>query len=331
MVRNDQLRARTLAEECERIAQETQKVEYLIEADTALGYTLSYLGEFEPSRVVFERGVALYEAHCGRTLTYVTPQDPGVACLMLLADVLWWLGYPDQALQRQQQALSLARALEQPFNLAFVHTHSSLFHQMRREPVEAEEHARTAITIASDHGFDLWVCAATLNLGIAKAALRDAQEAVTLLRRELVTWQAKGAESTRTYFLAGLAGAHHVAGQLAEARAALAEALQLAARPSAEHMYDVLLYWLSGEVHLSQSPGAYEAAEADFRQAIRIAQQQRARSLELRATLSLCRLLRRRGRRDEARSTLEPIYNWFTEGFDTVDLRDAKALLAKLS
>lgn len=330
MVRNDQLRARSLAEECVRIAGQTKKVEHLIEADTALGYTMCYLGEFEPSQAVLERGVARYETHNGRTLSYATPQDPGVACLMLLADVLWWIGYPDQALRRQQEALHLARELAQPFNLAFVHTHSSLFHQMRRESQRAEEHAREAIRIASEHGFDLWVCAARLNLGIARAALRDAPQAIALLRQELVPWEAAGAESTRTYFLAGLAGAHHIAGELDEARAVLSEALRLAARPEAEHMYDVLLYWLSGELHRSQTPAAIQEAESDFRRAIEVARLQRARSLELRAALSLCKLLRKRGDTEAARSLLEPLYGWFTEGLDTVDLRDARALLAKL-
>ena len=331
MVRNDQLRARALAEECVRIAAETQKVEYLIEADTALGYTLSYLGEFEEARTALERGLACYEAHAGHSLHYVTPQDPGVACLVMLADVLWWLGYPDQGLRRQQQALQLAQTLAQPFNLTFVHTHSSLFHQMRREPAEAETYARAGIEIAGEHGFDLWVTCATLNLGIAQAALGRSADAIALLERELVAWGEKGAESTRTYFLAGLAGAYHIGGRLPEALTAVNDGLALAARPSAEHMYDVLLHWLRGEIQLTQSADAHAAAEADFRQAIAVAQRQRARSLELRAAIGLCRLLRRRGQPEEARSLLAPLYDWFTEGFDTVDLRDARSLLAKLS
>jgi class 3 adenylate cyclase/tetratricopeptide (TPR) repeat protein len=331
MVRNDQLRARALALDCVRIATETQKPEYLIEADTALGYALSYLGEFEDARAVLERGLACYEAHAGRSLVYVTPQDPGVACLVMLADVLWWLGYPDQALRRQQDALALAQTLEHPFNLTFVHIHSSLFHQMRREPVEAERHARQGSEIAARHGFDLWVSCATLNLGIAQAALGRPAEAIPMLERELVAWAEQGAESTRTYYLAGLAGAYHIGGRLADAQRAIDEGTALAERPSAEHMYDVLLYWLRGEIRLSQSPDAHAEATADFRHAIAAARRQRARSLELRVTMSLCRLLRRRGARDEARALLQPLYEWFTEGFETVDLRDARALLAKLS
>jgi class 3 adenylate cyclase/tetratricopeptide (TPR) repeat protein/ribosomal protein L40E len=330
ITRNDQLRARTLAEECVRIAQGSPKVEYRIDADTALGYTLGYLGEFEPARVVFERGIELYETHRGSTLTYVTPQDPGVASLIFLADVLWCLGFPDQALQRKQQALSLARALDQPFSLAFVHTHCALFHQLRLDSLEAEQHALAAIEIAGEHGFDLWRSAATLNLGIARAALGAPLDAAAILERELAAWRQIG-ESTHVYFLAGLAGARHVAGQLDEALVAVGEALEMASRPSAEHMYDVILYWLRGEIRRGISPDALEEAEADFRRAIDIAQQQRARSLELRVTLSLARLLRRRGQTAQARSVLEPVYNWFTEGFETKDLRDARGLLAKLS
>jgi class 3 adenylate cyclase/tetratricopeptide (TPR) repeat protein len=331
MVRNDQLRARELAEDCVRIATETDRPEHRIEADAVLGYALSYLGEFEPARRILERGLGVHQAHAAASLPFVAPQNPGISFLVILADVLFWLGYPDEALRRMREALALAETLQQPFDLTFVHIHSSLFHQMRREPVEAERYARIGREIAAANGFGLWVSCANLNLGIAEAALGRPDVAIPMLERELVVWAAAGAESTRTYYLAGLAGACHVGGRLADAQRAVDEGIAIAERPSSEHMYEALLYWLRGEIRLSQSADAHAEAAADFRRAIALAQRQRARSLELRATMALCRLLRRRGSREEARALLQPLYEWFTEGFDTPDLRDARALLAKLS
>ncbi len=327
IVRDDQTTARELAEQCLRLAQESQRADYLMEGHTALGYTLGYLGEFEASLKQLEHCLTLYESQRGKPLAFLTPQDSGVACLTFSAFVLWLCGYPDQALRRTQDALTLAQQLEQPFNLAYAHTYKATCHQWRREPQEAASHSRAAIQISTEHGFGVWLCASTIQLGIALGNLGQPQEGIALLVPALAAWRAGGAELMRPHFLAWLAEIYRAAGQLDKALAAIAEGLEHLEEYS-ERIYASVLYRLRGELMLGQSGGAQEAAAADFLRAIEIARAQQAKSLELQATMSLYKLRSKQGRGEESRAALAALYNWFTEGFETADLQEAKALLS---
>jgi predicted ATPase len=307
-----------------------QRVDYLIEGYTPLGYVLTYQGEFKRARELLERGIELYEAHRGESLAFVTPQDSGVACLGLLASVQWMLGYPDQALRRAYDALALARALDQPFNLAYAHNYVTGIHSLRGEYDKAIEHAEAAFAISSAHGFDVWRVSATLHLAALRALFGDLEAGVAQLTDGLAAWRACGTELLRPLFLIQLAEICRLAGKLDQAVAAVEEGLAHADK-SGEHQFDALLYRVRGGLALARGGDDGGAAESDFRRAIAIAQQQEAKSFELAAATSLSHLLRAQGRGADARNLLQPVYAWFTEGFETWDLRAAELLLAELS
>jgi class 3 adenylate cyclase/predicted ATPase len=330
IVRDNHLVASQLADQCLRIGQETRTIEYLIEGYNALGYATFYLGELRRSRALLEQGVALYESHRGSPLPSLTPQDPGVACLSLLASVLWLLGHPDQAVQRLEDALALARGLESPFSLAYCHTYAATAYELWRDYARSAEHSRAAIQISTEHGFDVLRYAGTLHVGIAKGALGEADDGIAVLTEALAAWRASGTEFMRPYFLAGLAEAHRAAGRMDEAMASVVEALEHAER-GPDRFYDAELHRLHGELTLARAPGAQDVAEADFGRAIAIARAQEAKALELRTAVSLGRLLRAQNRGCEARELLQGVYGCFTEGFQTRDMREAAALLAELS
>lgn len=329
MVRDNQPVARELAEQCLRLAQDSQNPAYLIEGYTALGYCLYYTGELERSRILLESGVRLYEAQKGVPYSLLTPQDPGVACLSLLSWVLWLLGYPQQSLQRGQEAIALARRLEHPFHLGFAHLYNALLYVLRREPEHVRSHAQATIQIGVDHGLDVWTILGTPYLGIANAWQDDPQSAIETLTTSLATWRAVGIELNRAYLLDGLAEAYRAAGQYERALETVTEAIAHV-KKYGEKFYQPVLCHLRGELILSHFSTAQGEAEESFRQAIAIAQAQQAKSLELRATTSLCRLLASQEKNREAYSLLHEIFGWFTEGFDTPDLHAANTLLTEL-
>jgi predicted ATPase len=329
IVRDNHLIASELAEQCLRIGEETRTPEYLIEGHNALGYTRFYLGELRSARALLERAVALYQSHQGPPLPSLTPQDPAVACLSLLAPVLWLLGCPDQASRRMEEALALARKLESPFSLAYCCTYAATAYELRRELPRAAEYSREAIQISTEHGFDVLRCAGRLHLGAVTAAVGETDAGIALLTEALAEWRASGTEFMRSYFLARLAEAQHAAGKVDEALASIAEGLEHAER-GPDRFFQAELHRLRGELTLASGRGARDAAAADFERAIAIARAQEARSLELRTAASLARMLQTLDRRREAVGCLQPLYGSFTEGLDTPDMRDAAALLAEL-
>ncbi|MBX3024566.1 AAA family ATPase [bacterium] len=330
IVRDNHVVANELAEQCLRIGEETRAPEYLIEGHNALGYTKFYLGELGPARALLETGVALYRSHRGAPLAALTPQDPAVACLSLLAAALWMLGYPEQGQRRIEEALALARSLASPFSLAYCCTYAATASELWRDFARSAAYSREAIAISTEHGFDVLRCAGTLHLGVAEGQLGEAEAGIARLTEALAEWRASGTEFMRSYFLAGLAEAQRAAGHLDAAAASVAEALAHAAS-GPDRFYEAELHRLRGELALAADAGAHDAAGADFERAIAIAGRQQARSLALRATVSLAELLRARDRRAEAGDLLRRAYAGFGEGFDTPDLRAARALLADLA
>jgi predicted ATPase len=229
--------------------------------------------------------------------------------------------------------------------LANAQVHAALSHQLRRDRALTQERAEAAITLAREHGFPQWLGPGTVLRGWALAEQGQSEEGITQIRQGLATHQAVGAGIFHSYFLALLAEAYGKAGQAEDGLAALAEALTVVDK-SGERFYEAELYRLKGELLLKNSevrsqnsesspqhlaPNTHSEAEACFHKAIEIARQQQAKSWELRATMSLARLWRQQGKTTEARQMLAEIYGWFTEGFDTKDLQEAKALLHELS
>jgi predicted ATPase len=312
------------------LAHRTQDPVALMEAHRALGQTLLQIGELPSALEHLEQGIGLYDPQHHRSVAFRYGADPKVICLCHAALGLWRLGYPDRALESSHQALTLARDLGHPFSLANAQFWAAWVHQFRREQTAAHEQAEAAIMLATAQRFPLAVAFGTLIRGWALAAQGQAAEGLGQIRQSLADWRKTGGELHRPYFLALLAEACGRVGAREEGLCVLDEALTIVNTTTA-HQWEAELDRLKGELLLLRSPTHHEEAEARFRQALATARHQQAKSLELRAAMSLARLWQQQGKRQEAHDLLAPVYSWFTEGFDTADLQEAKALLEELS
>jgi predicted ATPase len=236
------------------------------------------------------------------------------------------LGYPDQALQWASVAVALAREFGHRHTLAQILYFTARFYQFRREPQTVAEHAEACVAIAEEHGFSFWRADGMKLLGWALAMQGRHAEGLAHLHEGLVAYRATGALTGVPYDLALLAEACGQAGLVEEGLAALGEALTIVDH-TGERNHEAELHRLEGELRLRHEE---PVAEFCFRRALDIARRQGARSLELRAAMSLARVLAGRGRRDDARTTLDDVYRRFTEGFNTADLKDAGTLLTEL-
>jgi predicted ATPase len=322
--------ARELAEQLLVLAQHFQDPVHLMEAHRALGNTLFWLGEFAPALGHLEQGMALYDFQQHRSLAFLYGTDPAVVCLSYGAWALWLLGYPDQARKRSHEALTLAQGLSHSHSLAVALTWAAYLHQSCRKVQAVQEQAKALLALAAEQGFPYWLALGTILWGWVLVKQRQGEEAIVQLHQGLSAYRATGAELFRTYWLALLAEVYGTVGQTAEGLRMLGEALAVVDK-SGEHQWEAELYRLQGELLLKQAIPDAQQAETCIRQALDVAQRQGAKSLGLRAAMSLARLWQRQGKRAEARELLAPIYGWFTEGFNTLDLQEAGALLAELA
>jgi predicted ATPase len=253
----------------------------------------------------------------------------GVYCRSLSAWTLWSLGYPDQGLARSQEALTLAQQRAHPLSLSQALGVAAQFHQFCRDVCAAQECAEASIHLAMEQGFPLHTARGAVLRGWALAQQREAQAGIAQIEQGLRAWRATGAETVRPNWLALLAETHGMMGQPEAGLTALAEALTLV-DTTGERWYEPEMYRLKGELLLQQSTSNQTEAEACFHQAINIARSQQAKSLGLRAATSLARLWQQQSKHREAYDLLAPVYHWFTEGFETADLQDAKGLLDEL-
>jgi class 3 adenylate cyclase/predicted ATPase len=329
-VRNEYQTAHTLGEQLLTLAEQVQDAAMLVVAHRALGVTLFRLGAVATAHTHLTQGMALHDPQQHRTAAFLYGDDSGVVCHSYAGWTLWYLGYPSQGLARNDEAVTLARQRAHPFSLGFALGCAALFHQLRREVRWTQERAEATMSLAKEQGFPYWMAVGALQRGWALAQQGQAKEGITQIEQSLIAYRATGAEITRPYYLALLAEAHGVMGQPAAGLTALAEALTLTDRTS-ERWYEAEIYRLKGELLLQQSSDNSTEAESCFFHALDIARNQQAKSFELRASTSLARLWHQQGKRQEAHDLLAPVYNWFTEGFDTADLIDAQALLDELS
>ena len=251
--------------------------------------------------------------------------NPGVSCLVWDSQTLAFLGYADQALARSHEALTLAQEPPHPVSLVLALYSAARLHEFRHQAPATQERAEEMIAHAVEQGFSLWVAMGTILRGWALAMQGQVEEGLAQLHQGLAAWQATGA-SPRTSLLAQLAEAYAQAGYPEEGLRVLAKALALQ-----ERVYTAELYRLKGALLLRQAAPDTQQAVACFRQALNVARRQQAKSWELRAAMSLSRLWQQQGKRQEAQDLLAPVYGWFTEGFDTADLQEAKALLQELA
>jgi TOMM system kinase/cyclase fusion protein len=321
--------ARELGEQLLTLAQRVHEVEFLLVAHNVLGDTLLWLGEFAGARAHLEQGMALYNLQQHRSHAFLYGYDSGVHCLSFEAVALWHLGCPEQALRRIHDALTLAQELSHPFSLALALDFADWLYQLRREGQAVQERTAALIALATDQGFPFWGACGTILQGWALAEQGQSTEGIAQMCQGLAAYRATGAELQRPYYLALLAEVYGKAGQADEGLRVLAEALT-AVHTGGERQHKAELYRLKGELLLQQDVPDEQEAESCFRQAVDVARQQQAKSFELRAAMSLSRLWQQQGKRAEAHALLVPIYDWFTEGFDTVDFQEAKALLEEL-
>jgi len=308
--------------------------------------TFIHLGEFAQAMLHFEKALLLYDPERHRDDSFRYTQNPGVAMQCFAAWALWFLGQPDRALHRIEEALSLARELSEPHGLVRASFFAAILHQLRREARLAQERAEAAIAVSNEHRLLMYQAYATVTHGWALIEQGLGEKAIEPMRQGLAARRATGTELMRPHLLAQLAESLEKTCQPEEGLGILEEALATAHR-TGERYYEAELYRLKGELLLMQprsrrvllaatggkvvAPATVVANAAScFNQAILVARRQKAKSLELRAAMSVARLYQNQGRQEEARSLLTEVYSQFTEGFDTKDVSEANVLLGAL-
>jgi predicted ATPase len=287
------------------------------------------LGDFSTAHGDLEKVIAAYEPQRDHhRFILVNPSDPGTGALAYDACCLWCLGYPDQALQRGLEALALAGAFGHPFSQADVLCYAGcMLHAMRRDAQALKDSAEELARIAREVGYASWAAEGPVYLGWVLVMQGQIEEGIALMRDSLTTRQSIGVRCQATWLQSALAEAQVKAGRLAEGLATLNETLAEVEKTD-ERFCEAELYRLQGGYLLMQ--GNESQAEASLHRAIDVARQQEAKAWELRAVMALSRLWHRQGKTAEARQMLGQIYGWFSEGFDTPDLMEAKALLEEL-
>jgi predicted ATPase len=332
-VRADYQTARKLGEQLLHLAKQAHDPALLVEAHYTLGNTLFFMGELGETRRHCEQSVAHYNPQQHRSLSTEYGHDPAMSSLATEARALWVLGYPEQALRQSQASVAHARRLAHPFSLAFALGAAIAVHQYRREWDQAQEQAEAGIALATEQGFPFWVAQSTVHRGRAVAEHGRAADGIEQICWGITAIRDTGTEGAQSLFLCMLAEVYLHDGQVEEGLATVAEALAFVDRTD-ERFYEAELYRLKGTLTLQSKVASQkskdEESEGYFLKAIDIAQKQQAKSWELRASTSLARLWQRQGKQKEAHEMLAEVYGWFTEGFDTKDLQEAKTLLEEL-
>jgi predicted ATPase len=314
--------ARDLARQILEIAGQDKDPARLVAAHWAMGTTLGNLGEIQPAKEHFERGIELYDARQHDYYASVYGFDPGVACRVELGGrFLWLLGYPDQALRMIGEARELASKLGHPPSMIFALAFEAVLRQFRGEPAECLACAEQVLTDErSPANMRAW---ATLCRGWAVAVGGDIPAGLDLIQAALAAHQAVGSPMGRPHFLGVQAGILARMGNVAGGLAALGDAFEIM-KSTGQRYYEAELSRLSGELFVKS--GEPETADFYFQESLRIAREQRARSLELRVATSLARLWRSQGKPEEAAAILDGICSSFAEGLETEDVSEAMSL-----
>ena len=320
-------KARELTEQLLSIAEKQANSEARLQAHHAACVTFVALDELSSARSHAERGLAVYNIDEHRSQAFhFGGHDPGVCCACHAALALWCLGYVDQALERVNEAVKLAEELSQSASLAHAHLFTTRIHQFRQEPRLTQAHAEALITSCAEQGFAEGLAAGRILRGWALANEGESDTGIEEMRCGLNEWRATGPRVRYVYHLALLADAYRQTAERAHGLRAVEEALTVASE-TGERFWEPELYRLKGELLLLSTREAMNEAQACCDRAIELARTRGAKSLELRAATSLARLWQSQGKLAEACDLLAPVYDWFTEGFDTADLKDAKTVL----
>jgi predicted ATPase len=327
-----------LAEQILVLARDMEAPALLLQAHRMIGTTLFWRGELAAAQEHLEEAVALYDPQLHRFHAFLYyGLDPEVTCLTLNAWALWLRGYPDQSANLSHRVLGLAQELAHPPSLAYALNYIAIIHCFRGEYKMVQQQTETLIAFSNEQGLPYWATQGPIQQGWALAEQGQSESGIALMRPGLVARHTTGAKLGATLYLAWLAAAQAKAAQVDEGLTVLAEAMTTLVE-TGERINEAELYRGKGELTMKkevsssrfQVSSLEEEAEACFHKAIEIARRQGAKSLELRAVMSLARLWQKQGKKNEACQMLAEIYGWFTEGFDTADLKEAKALLEEL-
>ena len=329
-VRAELQMAHELGEQLLTLAQQVRDASMLCAAHRALGSTLLSLGVVADAQTHFVQGIAFYDLQQHRASTFLYGEDAGLICHIYAAWTLWSLGYAEQGRTQMDETVTLAQQVAHPISLSFALVSAAMFHQYRREESCTQDRAEAAIRLATAQGFPPWMAHGFILRGWALAHQGQAKEGIEQLQQGVLAYYATGAELFRPYWLALLAEAQGTIGEPETGLIVLTEALTVVDK-TGTRWYEAELHRLKGELLLQRNSDNRTEAASCFQQAIAIAQNQQAKFLELRAATSLARLWQQHGKRQDAHDLLAPVYQWFTEGFDTADLQEAKALLDALA
>jgi predicted ATPase len=317
-----------LSEDLLRLSRQRNDVAGLVLGHGSCGRDSMYGGRFASSRLHLEEVLALYNPISHHSLVYQAGIHPHVHALAALGFILFCLGYPDQALVYSNRAVAEAQRLAQPATLALSLEIGARVVSLAGDDAVSSAWVTQLLAVADEQGFPFWRALGTIFRGWVTVKNGDAAEGISLLRQGLSAYRMTRTAVWTPHHNSLLAGACETAGQIEEAVTLLDEALQIVER-TGERWFAAELNRHKGELLLQQ--GHSEAAEELYRKALSIAEEQEAKMWELRAAVSLARLRSDQGRPAEARNLLAPVYGWFTEGFDTADLKGAKALLDELA
>jgi predicted ATPase len=322
--------ARDLGDTLLRLAQRTDDPALAVSAHYAVGATWWWRGALPAARLPLEEAIARYTPDQRRSLAFHLGQEPGVGCRVNAARTLWCLGSPAQALAHSHEALAVAHALAHPFSLAVAWCWAAFVSQGRRAVPAVHEPAEAAVALSTEQGFPPWAARGRSVRGWALAMQGQGEDGIAQVRQGIAAWRATGAALLVPSWCTVLADIADHQGHIADGRQALAAAHTLV-EPYEERWWEAEVSRLRG-VLLLRPPGASRAeAEAWLQRALAAARRQQAKALELRAAMRLGRPWQQQGKRQEAYDLLAPLSHWFTEGFDTADLQEAKALLDTLA
>jgi tetratricopeptide (TPR) repeat protein len=308
---------------------ESLKAPTLVIGHAMVGSSLFWMGELEDALVHMQKAASFYSPEQHRALTFLFGHEPGMYAEVYVAFTLWFLGYPDQALEHTETFLRYGLEVGHAQSKAFALSCAATIHQWRRDVPQVIRFTDEGITFSTEQGLPFWLGIMMVNHGWARAEQGDAIEGIDEMHRGLELFRSTGAELTIASSLCRVGEAYQKAGKAADGLAVLNNDPAWGADRE-ERCWEADLCRIKGEL-LRDAGGDASEVEALFHRGIEIARRQKAKSLELRAITSLARWWSQRGKIAEAQQMLEEIYGWFTEGFDTADLKDAGDLLEELS
>jgi predicted ATPase len=318
-------KAQHFAEEALHVAERLDDAARLVGGHMAVGVTLYNRGKLEPALAHFRRVLAMFDPNM--QFPDWPGSHPGVSCQFFLALVSWILGYPDRSLDELRAAVRSAETLGHPVTLAPALCYAALVHICRREPPAAADCAERALKICEEHHIAHHHAFALCENGWALAVSGESEKGLAQIGQGVDVF---GLGASQHFLLTLQADAQLAIGKPEAALASVAVGLKAVEKMGGAPPLEAELHRLRGEALLAGA-GTVSEAETAIEQGIDVARRQNAKSWELRAATSLARLRRQQGRKQEAVALLAPILGWFQEGFDTADLKEAKALLDKLT